>query len=129
MTHPLTPEEGLNTLALTSLPPLHRKLIRLVLRQVEPTDAEVREAVAGWAENEQLDPAELDAALKTLVEQHYLIELNRETENRYKVSFSRRARRELTQDVWDADRVGTAPPMEKPVPADPPHPADEQTSS
>lgn len=106
MTHPLTTEAGLSTLVLTHLPPTHRKLIRLILRQVEPTSAELCQAVATWPAGEQLSQAELEEALKLLREQHYLVELGDPADRRYKVSFSRRAHRERTHNLWAAADAG-----------------------
>jgi hypothetical protein len=118
MTAPLPSEEGLSTLVLTDLPPVQRKLIRFILRRVEPTYAELHQAVTNWPEGDRMSQAELEAALTTLREQHYLVELGDEAERRYKVSFSRRASRELTTGLWDSP--GTAPLVEKPAPADAP---------
>lgn len=122
MTQPLTSADGLSTLVLTNLPPAHRKLIRLILRKVEPTLAELIQAVADWPADEQLSQADLEGALKSLYEQHYLYILGDDVDRRYKVSFSRRANRELTQNLWDATRVGTAPLAEQPAPTELPPP-------
>ena len=117
MTQPLTSLDGLSTLVLTNLPPAHRKLIRHILRQVEPTYAELCQAVATWPEPEQLSQSELDEALKLLREQHYLVELGDTNDRRYKVSFSRRANRESTQNLWE--NVDVARPVAKPARAEP----------
>jgi hypothetical protein len=123
MTQPLTSADGLSTLVLTHLPPAHRKLIRLILRKVEPTYAELCQALADWPEDERLSPADLAEALKDLYEHHYLYLLGDEGNPRYKVSFSRRANRELTQNLWDAARSGNAPPVQEPTATEPPNPA------
>lgn len=115
MTQPLTTDDGLSTLVLTNLPAIHRKLIRLILRHVEPTYGELCQWVAAWPEAERLSHADLDEALKLLHEQHYLVELGEPADRRYKVSFSRRANRELTQNLWET--VGTARLVAKPSPA------------
>lgn len=124
MTQPLTSADGLSTLVLTNLPPAHRKLIRLILRNVEPSYAELCQMVADWSGDEQLSPASLDEALKSLHEQHYLIQIGDANDRRYKVSFSRRANRELTQNLWE--NVGPPPlPAEKSNLITPPPQADD----
>jgi hypothetical protein len=70
--------DGISTMELAALPPKLRRIMSLLIRQGEMTQAALFEALEASPEEERLSQAELEAALETLGEQSWLVESEEE---------------------------------------------------
>jgi hypothetical protein len=107
-------EGGISALDLAELPAVQRKIMRLMLRQVEMTYAELCRAAEAMPEADRLSRAELDEGLETLSGQRWLNRIEGPEQVSYKVNFRRKAGRTLAKvnlrraggarahDLWDA---------------------------
>lgn len=93
-------EGGITALDLADLPPALRKIMRLMLRQLEMTHPQLVEAMSNMPDNEKLSPKELDEALETLSKQFWLMRFGEGTRATYKVNLRRKAGSTLSQNIW-----------------------------
>src|SRR5436190_1720073 len=94
-------EGGISALDLKDLPPGLRKVMRLMLREVEMGYPAICEAMETMPEAERLNRSELDQALEQLSKQGWLIKLGEERIT-YKVNLRRKAGSTLAQGIWNA---------------------------
>jgi len=113
-------EGGISALDLKDLPPGLRKVMRLMLREVELTYPAICEAMETMPEAERLNRSELDQALEQLNKQGWLIKLGEERIT-YKVNLRRKAGSTLAQGIWntldkkiDESKSAQKPEEEKP---------------
>lgn len=92
-------EGGLSILDLADLPGEQRKLMRLMLREVELTEDELREAVADWPEEDRLSDEALDQVLDELSSNLWLIRMGEEQVT-YRANLRRRAGSQLAKSIW-----------------------------
>jgi hypothetical protein len=92
-------DRGISPLDLRDLPPAMRKVMRMMLREVEMSEASLREAVAGWPAADQITGEELDEALDELVRHGWLIRRGEETVF-YEANLRRKTGSELARSVW-----------------------------
>ena len=95
-------EGGITPLDLADLPPRLRKLMRLMLREVEITRADLGKAVQSMPEADQLNDEELDQSLEALVKQSWLIALGEGERIRYRVNLRRKKSLDLDASIWNA---------------------------
>lgn len=95
-------EGGITALDLADLPPALRKIMRLMLRQLQMNYPQLREAMENVPEGERLSRAELDDALKTLSQQSWLIQIGEGERAIYKVNLRRKAGSTLTSGIWQS---------------------------
>jgi hypothetical protein len=107
-------EEGISALELTDLPPKVRRVMKLMLREVVMKHTDLVAAVNAMPPADRLSRAELDSALKTLVEQNWLTRYGSLTGPdadlvSYRVNLRRKAGSKLDKDIWSAlgDRIGS----------------------
>ena len=106
-------EGGISVLDLADLPPTLRKIMRLMLKRLQMSYPQLREAFEQMPEGERLARAYLDEALKELSEQAWLIQIGEGERAIYKVNLRRKAGSQLGESIWqnlDAklkDRPGT----------------------
>ncbi len=93
-------EEGISALALADLPPNLRKLMRLMLREVEMFYQDLCTAVSEMPEASRLSQKELDEALETLTQQFWLIRRGEGERVRYQVNLRRKAGSKIAQGLW-----------------------------
>jgi hypothetical protein len=93
-------EHGISALEIRDLPPSLRKIMRLMLRSVVMKYNEICEAMENLPEAGRLTPKELDAALKTLVEQNWLLRSGEGEFESYRVNLRRKAGSGLNRDIW-----------------------------
>lgn len=93
-------EGGITALDLVELSPPLRKIMRLMLRQLQMTYHQLCEAMQEWPENEQMPPQELSQALDVLTKQFWLIRLGEGERATYKVNLRRKAGSTLAQGIW-----------------------------
>ena len=91
---------GISPLDLAHLKPRLRKIMRLMLREVEMTYAQLREATAEMEEQDRLSEAELQEALSSLTSQSWLIKLGQEETITYKVNLRRKGPSSLSSGIW-----------------------------
>lgn len=92
-------EGGLSILDLADLPAGQRKLMRLMLREVELTDRELREAVASWPEEDRMSDDELKTTLDALVSNLWLIRMGEEN-LRYRANLRRKPGSAVAKSIW-----------------------------
>jgi hypothetical protein len=106
-------EEGISALEIADLPPKVRRVMRLMLREVVMKHTDLVAAVEALPPDNRLSRAELDSALKTLVEQNWLTRYGSLSGPgsellSYRVNLRRKAGSKLDKDIWSAlgDRIG-----------------------
>jgi len=93
-------EGGITILDLADLPPALRKIMKLMLRQVQMNYPQLYEAVENFPEGERLSRIQLDAALKKLAEQAWIIQIGEGERAIYKVNLRRKAGSNLSDNLW-----------------------------
>jgi hypothetical protein len=94
-------EGGITALDLADLPASLRKVMRLMLRELQLSHAQLQEAVAALPEAERLPPAEVDQVLEVLTRQSWLIRIGQAEKAIYKVNLRKKAGSGLAGGVWD----------------------------
>jgi hypothetical protein len=110
-------EGGISPLDLAALPPRLRKIMRLMLREVEMTHKELTEATAKLPESDRLSPAELVEALDSLTKQSWLIKLGQDDLVTYRVNLKRKGPSSLASGIWATleDKMGSDKDEQKPA--------------
>jgi hypothetical protein len=93
-------EGGISPLDLAALPPRLRKIMRLMLREVEMTYNQLREETAKMPEADRLNDVELKEALDSLTKQSWLIALGQEELVTYRVNLRRKGPSSLAAGIW-----------------------------
>jgi hypothetical protein len=94
-------EEGISPLHIADLPPNLRKVMRLMLREVEMSDVELHQAVEEMPAANRMNPAELDQALDELTSQFWLIRRGLGERVTYQVNLRRKAGSRIAQGIWN----------------------------
>src|SRR5512134_2054824 len=94
-------EGGITALDLADLPPTLRKIMRLMLRELQLSHPQLLEAIAALPENERLPRSDLDEALDALTSQGWLIRIGQGEKAIYKVNLRRKAGSKLASGVWN----------------------------
>ena len=95
-------EGGISALDLADLPAPLRKLMRLMLREVEMDYDSLAAAARAMPKSELINKAELDQALDELCAKNWLIRRGQDTLISYRVNLRRRAGSNLSQGIWAA---------------------------
>jgi hypothetical protein len=95
-------EQGISALDIAQLPPALRKIMRLMLREVELTHAAICEAMSAVQTADRLNRAELDQALDTLTAQNWLICRGEGERLNYTVNLRRKPPSTLGGSFWNA---------------------------
>ena len=93
-------EGGITALDLADLPPALRKIMRLMLRQLEMSYPQLVDAMANMPDNERLSQKDLDEALNTLSKQFWLMRFGEGSRATYKVNLRRKAGSTLSTNIW-----------------------------
>lgn len=93
-------EGGITPLDLADLPPALRKIMRLMLRELQMNYPRLREVMESVPEAERLSRDELDAALSSLTEQFWLIRIGTGGKAIYKVNLRRKEGSKLAAGLW-----------------------------
>lgn len=113
-------EGGITALDMVDLPPTLRKIMRLMLRELQLSYPRLLEIIAALPENERLSNEALDEALEALAVQGWLVRIGQGEKAIYKVNLRRKAGSNLASGVWntlDEKLKGKEPDN---PPADPP---------
>jgi hypothetical protein len=94
-------EGGITALDIADLPPTLRKIMRLMLRELQLNYPQLIETVAALPDNEQLARKDLDEALGVLTAQGWLIRIGQGEKAIYKVNLRRKAGSKLASGVWN----------------------------
>lgn len=105
---------GISPIDIASLPPALRRIMRLMLRELEMNRAGLLEAVQAMDEPDRLSTDELDQALDELSKQQWLIRFGEGERASYKVNLRRKAGSTLSSSIWASleDKIETKPPDE-----------------
>ena len=95
-------EGGITALDLADLPPALRKIMRLMLRQLQLNYPQLCEAMEKLPEGERLSQSDLDDALRTLSQQAWLIQIGEGERAIYKVNLRRKAGSTLASGIWQS---------------------------
>ena len=95
-------EGGITALDLADLPPALRKIMRLMLRELEMSYPRLCEAMDAVPENERLSRSDLDYALDTLSQQAWLIRIGEKERAIYKANMRRKAGSTLMDGIWSS---------------------------
>jgi len=94
-------EGGISVLDLADLPPTLRKIMRLMLRRLQMSYSQLREAFEQMPEGDRLTRVYLDEALKELSGQAWLIQIGAGERAIYKVNLRRKAGSQLGESIWE----------------------------
>jgi len=92
---------GITALDLAELSPPLRKIMRLMLRELQMNYPRLCEAMDGMPEADRLSRADLDAALDILTKQFWLIRLGEGERAIYKVNLRRKSGSTLADGIWN----------------------------
>ncbi|MBL8063275.1 MAG: hypothetical protein JNK32_09670 [Anaerolineales bacterium] len=95
-------EGGISPLDLAELSPAFRKIMRLMLRELQMSYPRLCEVVEAMPEKDRLTRAELDSALSSLTEQFWLIRIGENEKAIYKVNLKRKAGSTLASGIWSS---------------------------
>jgi hypothetical protein len=95
-------EGGITPLDLAGLPPALRKIMRLMLRELQMTYPRLCEAMDSMPEAERLSRDDLQGALSTLTQQFWLIRIGDGDKAIYKVNLRRREGSKLAAGIWSS---------------------------
>ena len=93
---------GITALDLADLPPALRKIMRLMLREVELDHARLTEVMRAMPEQERLSPDDLKSALETLTQQSWLLRLGEGERAIYRVNLRRKGGSTLASGIWSS---------------------------
>jgi hypothetical protein len=95
-------EGGITPLDLVSLPPALRKIMKLMLRELQMDYPRLCEAMDAMPAEERLARDDLDDALSTLTQQFWLIRIGEGEKAIYKVNLRRRDGSTLAAGIWSS---------------------------
>jgi len=95
-------EEGISAGDIAELPPPLRKIMRLMLREVEMTYAAICAFIDSLPEADRMKRAELDQALATLTTQNWLVRRGEGERVNYTVNLRRKPGSRLELNFWNA---------------------------
>lgn len=93
-------EGGITVLDLADLPPALRKIMKLMLRQLQMRYPQLSAAMDQLPDDERLTRDNLDKALEKLVAQAWLIQIGKGERAIYKVNLRRKAGSKLGESIW-----------------------------
>ena len=92
---------GITALDLADLPPALRKIMRLMLRELQLSYPQLTEAVASFPDAERIPRQDLEAALEALTNQSWLIRIGQGEKAIYKVNLRRKAVSDIASGIWN----------------------------
>lgn len=95
-------EGGITPLDLVNLPPALRRIMKMMLRELQMNYPQLRAAVEAMPEKERISQDDLSAALATLTQQFWLIRIGEGEKAIYKVNLRHKAGSTLAAGIWSA---------------------------
>ncbi len=93
---------GISPLDLVKLPPSLRKIMRLMLRELQMGYPRMCEVMDAMPEKDRLTRDELDSALSNLTNDFWLIRIGEKEKAIYKVNLRRKAGSTLAAGIWSS---------------------------
>ena len=94
-------KRGISAWDLAQLPAGQRRVIRLILREVQMAYPELCRATAALPAEQRLEQGELDEVLTRLQEKAWLIRLGQEEVTTYRVNLRRKSGSRLASSIWE----------------------------
>lgn len=95
-------EGGISPLDLADLPPVWRRIMRLMLRELQMSYPRLCEVMDDAPESERLTRDQLDSALSDLTNQFWLIRIGEGPKAIYKVNLRRKEGSALAAGIWSS---------------------------
>lgn len=95
-------KDGISPLDIAKLPPAMRKIMRVMLRELQASYPRMCEVVDAMPEQDRLTRAELDETLSSLTEQMWLIRIGEKEKAIYKVNLRRKTGSTLMAGIWSS---------------------------
>jgi hypothetical protein len=95
-------EDGLSPIQIASLPPLERKIVRLLLRELEVSHGAVWEAMQALPEAERPSRNDMEAALENLATEGWVIRRGEGDSRNYEPNMRRKAPSTLAKAIWSS---------------------------
>jgi hypothetical protein len=95
-------QDGITALDLADLPPALRKIMRLMLRELQMSYPRLREAMESMPETDRLTPDQLDSALSNLTQQFWLTHIGAGEKAIYKVNLRKKTGSTLAAGIWSS---------------------------
>ena len=95
-------KDGITALDLVDLPPALRKIMRLMLRELQMSYPRLLEAIESMPEQERLTRDQLDSALSNLTQQFWLTNIGEGEKAIYKVNLRRKTGSTLASGIWSS---------------------------
>jgi len=95
-------EEGISAGDIAQLPPALRKIMRLMLREIDVAYPAIRAAMDEMPDSERMSWGDLDQALEELTKQNWLIRRGEGEAVNYSVNLRRKAGSQLGTNFWTA---------------------------
>lgn len=92
---------GISAWELTTLPEAQRRLVRLILREVQMPYGDLCHAAAALPPSQRLRASEVDEALAALVAQSWLVRLGQDERATYRVNLRRKRGSRLGTSIWE----------------------------
>jgi hypothetical protein len=92
---------GISAIDLLDLPPALKRIMRIMLREVQMTHGRILEVLEGLPAEQRMAQPELEQALQTLADQAWLIRIGEGERAIYKVNVRRKAGSTLAPGIWD----------------------------
>ncbi|KXK13864.1 MAG: hypothetical protein UZ14_CFX002001424 [Chloroflexi bacterium OLB14] len=94
--------DGITALDLVDLPPTLRKIMRLLLRELQMSYPSLLEAIESLPEADRLTPDQLDSALLSLTQQFWLTHIGEGKKAIYKVNLRKKVGSKLASGIWSS---------------------------
>lgn len=91
---------GISPMDLAKLPPVQRQIMRLLLRELDMKDSEVRQAFADMPEDKRPAQADLEDALKELSREGWIIRMGEGDNISYRANIKRKPPSTLAKSIW-----------------------------
>jgi hypothetical protein len=93
---------GISPVDLAKLPPVQRQIMRLLLRELDMKESEVKDALAEGPEDKRPTEAEFDDALKELTREGWVIRMGEGENITCRANLKRKAPSTLAKSIWAA---------------------------
>lgn len=102
---------GISAWELTTLPEAQRRLVRLILREIQMPYGDLCHAAAALPPSQRLEASEVDEALAALLAQSWLIRLGQGKRATYRVNLRRKSGSRLGTSIWERleRQIGASP--------------------
>ena len=104
---------GISPLDIAKLPPSLRKIMRVMLRELQMSYPRMCEVMDTMPEQDRLTRTELDSALSNLTEQFWLTRIGEREKAIYKVNLRRKEGSTLAAGIWSSldSKLKRKPPI------------------